>query len=147
MINFNRILAVSAVTLIALTGCNNKASDTAKDTPAATPAAPTASPVSAPSTPAATTAGNYAGVLGVVTKTKAAVNAGDFAKAKTEFGQFENNWEKVEDGLKAKSDKAYEAIEDSMDNVEKGLKQSKPDKQKVLAELNSIETSINSVGK
>lgn len=147
MINFNRILAVSAVTLIALTGCNNKASDTAKDTPAATPAAPAASPVSAPSTPAATTAGNYAGVLGVVTKTKAAVNAGDFAKAKTEFGQFENNWSKVEDGLKAKSDKAYEAIEDSMDNVEKGLKQSKPDKQKVLAELNSIETSINSVGK
>lgn len=146
MINFNRMLAMSAVTLIALAGCN-KTPDTAQTTPTPTQAAPPATPVSASSTPAAPTAGNYSGVLGVVTKTKAAVNAGDFAKAKTEFGQFEDNWSKVEDGLKAKSDKAYEAIEDSMDKVEKGLKESKPDKQKVLAELDSIEKSVNSVGK
>ena len=127
MINFNRILAVSAVTLIALTGCN-KPSDTATNTPAATPATPAASPVSAPA------AANYSGLLSVVTKTKAAVNAGDFAKAKTEFGQFEDNWEKVEDGIKAKSDKSYKAIEDSMGKAEKALKESKPDKQKVLTE-------------
>lgn len=147
MINFNRILAVSAIAVIALTGCNKKAPDTAKTTEP-TQAAPTAKPVvSTPPTQAAPAAGNYAGVLGVVSKTKAAVNAGDFAKANTEFGQFEDNWSKVEDGLKAKSSKAYDAIEDSVDKVEKALKESKPDKQKVLAELDSIEKSVNSVGK
>jgi hypothetical protein len=147
MINFNRILAVSAIALIALTGCSNKTPDTAKTTTEPTQAAPTAKPVSAPSTQAAPAAGNYAGLLGVVSKTKAAVNAGDFAKAKTEFGQFEDNWSKVEDGLKAKSSKAYDAIEDSVDKVEKALKEAKPDKQKVLAELDSIEKSVNSVAK
>lgn len=145
MVNFNRILAVSAVILIALAGCNkSEPTATTTTTPAATPSAPAASPVSAP---AATTSGTYSGVLGVVTKTKTAINAGDFAKANTEFSQFEDNWEKVEDGIKAKSDKSYKAIEDSADNVEKALKQSKPDKQKVLTELNSIETSLNSVAK
>jgi hypothetical protein len=42
----------------------------------------------------------------------------------SEFDQFEDAWEKVEDGIKAKSPKEYEAVEEMT--------------EKVMAELNKV---------
>jgi septal ring factor EnvC (AmiA/AmiB activator) len=86
-------------------------------------------------------------VLCVVSNTKAAVEAGNFSKANTEFSQFEDNWKQVEDGIKAKSSDRYKAIEDSLDRVTGELKGSQPNKQQVLSDLQSMENNINSVAK
>jgi soluble cytochrome b562 len=80
----------------------------------------------------------------VVTKTRAAVEAGDAAKAKTEFEQFEAAWKPVEDGIKEKNPKAYEAIEEAMDGVS-GQLGGNLDKAKALTALSSLEGAIGQV--
>ncbi len=137
MINFHRIVVISAVSLLALAGCQNSQPSATVET------SPSATPIQTPA-PAASQQ-KYSGLLNVVSKTKLTVSAGDFAKAKTDFDEFEKVWEEVEDGIKAKSDKIYEAIEESMDKTNTALKQSSPNKDQVLAELQSIEKNINSL--
>jgi hypothetical protein len=92
-----------------------------------------------------TTSKDFGGLLTVVTNTKTAVEAGDFAKAKTEFGQFEDSWKMVEDGVKAKSADTYDTIESSVDEVNNNLKESQPDQTKLLASLQTLTDSITSV--
>jgi hypothetical protein len=84
-------------------------------------------------------------LLPIVSSTKTAVEAGNFAKAKTEFENFDKSWKDIEDGVKAKSPDSYKAIEDSMDKVTAELKQSKPAKDKVVTELQALEKSVKSV--
>jgi hypothetical protein len=84
-------------------------------------------------------------LLPIVSSTKTAVEAGNFAKAKTEFENFDKSWKDVEDEIKAKSPDVYKAIEDSMDKVSAELKQSKPAKDKVVTELQTLEKSVKSV--
>lgn len=78
----------------------------------------------------------FEGMVSVVANTKAAVDKGDFAAAKTEFAAFEGHWSKVEDGVKTKSADTYKAIEDSMDNVSIALKSG--DKAKALTALQTL---------
>lgn len=133
-----------------LVGCNNAEKPTTQTSPSdnATPEAvakPTATTEKQANTSTTTT--EFDGLLGVITNTKAAVNAGNFAKAKDEFGKFEDFWSKVEDGVKTKSPKAYKEIEDKSDELKAALKTAAPNKQKVLADLDSLNKNITSVPK
>lgn len=110
------------------------------------PSAPTPST----STPAISTSpeksgGGYPALQDVITKTKTAVEAKDFAKTKTEFEKFEPSWKNVEDALKSKSPETYNAIEEGMDGVEQGIKSK--DQAKVLTALESLKTSVTSAAK
>ncbi|MEC4816461.1 MAG: DUF4363 domain-containing protein [Scytonema sp. PMC 1069.18] len=141
MKRFQSMLIVVGISLVALVGCTSTKETASQSTPDATPVTSAAT-----SSPVATTTGNES-LLAVVSKTKTAVNAGDFVKAKEEFDQFEDAWKKVEDGIKAKSRDKYEAIEKNMDDIEGELKASKPQKDKLLASLQTLETNINAVSK
>ncbi|PSM49610.1 DUF4363 domain-containing protein [Chroococcidiopsis sp. CCALA 051] len=132
----HQVLIVAAISVLVLAGCTNAQQPTIQTSPAASPVA--------------TGQTDRAGVdrlLSVVSNTKVAVEAGNFSKANTEFSQFEDNWKQVEDGIKAKSSDRYKAIEDSLDRVTGELKGSQPNKQNVLADLQSMENNINSVAK
>ncbi|MEG3842867.1 hypothetical protein [Microcoleus sp. herbarium14] len=143
MARFNQILVLSAISLLALAGCDSaKEASTPKTSPAAVPAATAVSTSDKAASPA-----NYAELLSVVSNTKAAVQTGNFAKAKTEFGKFENAWKKVEDGIKAKAPKSYDAVEETTEKVMAELKKSQPSKDQVLAQLQSLEKTINSIPK
>ncbi|GAB4155498.1 MAG: hypothetical protein Fur0046_35410 [Cyanobacteria bacterium J069] len=90
---------------------------------------------------------DYSALTGVVAKTRAAVEAGDFAKAKTEFETFESVWAPVEDGIKDQSESAYDSIEESMDKVANALKEGQPNKDEALAGLRTMDEAIASVSK
>ena len=142
MARFNQIFVLSAISLLALAGCDStKEASTPKTSPSAVPAA------TAVKTEKATSQGNYAELSGVVSSTKAAVETGNFAKAKTEFGKFEKAWKKVEDGIKAKDPKSYDAVEETTEKVMAEFKKSQPSKDQVLAQLQSLEKTINSIPK
>ena len=134
-IRFSHVLVVGAISILALTGCNNA------ETTQSSPAANSASPVATMSDV------GYPGLLGVVSSTRTSVEAGDYTKAKTEFAKFEDNWKPVEDSIKVKSGDSYKAIEDSLDTINAEFKGSTPNKDKVLTALQSMETTINSVSK
>lgn len=134
-IRFSHVLMVGAISILALTGCNN--AETIQSSPEAISAAPVAT----------TSTAGYPELLAVVTGTKTSVEAGDYAKAKTEFAKFEDNWKPVEDGIKVKSGDSYKAIEDGLDTINAEFKGSTPNKDKVLTALQSMETTINSVPK
>jgi hypothetical protein len=142
MARFNQILVVSAFTLLTLAGCEGAQE---ASTPVTSPS-PAVTAVANPSKPAAVK-GKYTELLSVVTKTKAAVQAGNFANAKTEFGKFEDAWKKVEDPIKAKYPKSYKAVEEGTDKVMAEVKKSKPTKDNALTQLNSLEKTINSIPK
>jgi glycerophosphoryl diester phosphodiesterase len=142
MARFNQILVLSAISLIALAGC-----DSAKE-----PSTPQTSCAPLPAgtdvkTEKAASQVNYAELSGMVSSTKAAVQTGNFATTKSEFDQFEDAWEKVEDGIKAKSPQEYEAVEEMTEKVMAELNKSQPSTDQVLAQLQSLEKTIKSIPK
>ncbi|MEH2023145.1 DUF4363 domain-containing protein [Nostoc sp.] len=139
MKRFKLISIVAGISLLALVGCNSP--EQATTTPAVTP---NASVASAPAT--TTTTGNN-NLLTIVSKTKAAVTSGNFVQAKKEFDKFEDAWKEVEDGIKVKSRNNYETIETNLDEVTAELKASKPQKDKLLTALQSLEKTITAVSK
>lgn len=148
MKRFQAIVIITGISLLALVGCTNGEQATIETTPAATANTTSNSNVSAsPASTAATTTTANDGLLAVVAKTKTAVTSGDFVQAKKEFDQFEDVWKDVEDGIKAKSRDNYEAIEKNMDEISGELKAAKPQKEKLLTALQSLETTINAVSK
>ncbi|XZO01548.1 MAG: hypothetical protein ACM65L_24165 [Microcoleus sp.] len=149
MARFNQILVLSAIGLLTLAGCESaKEASTPQSSPSAVPVATAVNAATTDKTDKlAVSQGNYPELSSVVSKTKAAVQAGDFAKAKTEFGKFEDAWKKVEDGIKAKARKSYDAVEEGADKLTNELKKSQPSKDKVLADLQSLEKTINSIPK
>ena len=160
MVRFTRSIALSAigtvgmVSLLALTGCSNSAdkATTSEASPSAMAASPStaASPDAMAASPGASPAmsgsamsdSKTAGMKQVVANTRTAVEAGDFAKAKTEFGQLEGSWHKIEDGVKEKSSDTYNKIEDTTTAVNSALKESQPNKDKTLAALKSLDEAI-----
>lgn len=143
MARFNQLLVLGAVTVLALAGCDSaKQASTPQASPSEIPAASAVSASDKAASPA-----SYAELLSVVTNTKAAVQTGNFTKAKTEFDKFENAWKKVEDGIKAKAPKSYDAVEETTEKVMTELKKSKPSKDQVLAQLQSLEKTIGSIPK
>ncbi|AFZ00814.1 hypothetical protein [Calothrix sp. PCC 6303] len=133
MPRLNQLFVAAGISLLALTGCNG-----AEQSP--TTSTTSASPVSN----AASTDGksSYGSLLAVVSKTKTAVDAGDFPTAKKEFDEFEESWSTVEDGIKAKSSKSYDLIEENADEVNDLLKEPKPVKAKLTTALQSLESNI-----
>jgi hypothetical protein len=86
-------------------------------------------------------------LMTVVTNTKAAVEAGDFAKASEEFAKFKDSWTKVGEGIKTASPDGYAAIESGVGTVTTALGEAQPDKTKVMDALTALTTSITSVAK
>lgn len=138
MKRFNLMSSVAGISLLGLVGCTSPEQAT---TPAITP---NASVASAPAT--TSTTGNNS-LLTIVSKTKTAVTSGDFVQAKKEFDKFEDAWKEVEDGIKAKSNSNYETIETNLDEVTGELKASKPQKEKLITALQSLEKTITAVSK
>jgi hypothetical protein len=139
---FHQLLVVTNISLILLAGCGNPEQSSTQTSPTANPASTVSKGTGSQAN------GKGAGsLLGVITKTKAAVNKGDFATAKKEFNGFETVWGKVEDGIKAKSKSNYDSIEKNLDEVTNLLKDSKPNKDKVNAALQSLEKDINAASK
>ncbi len=152
MNRFNPVLIGFLISLMALVGCNKgEQSSTTQTSPGGSSISET-TPSSTATTSAQTTANptataEFQGLQGVVTNTKAAVEGGNFTKAKGEFEKFEDFWSKVEDGVKVKSPNAYKEIEDKSDEVKAGLKASAPNKQKMLTALESLNKNVTSVAK
>ncbi|MEG4998797.1 hypothetical protein [Microcoleus sp. B4-D4] len=144
MARFNQILVLSAVTLVALAGCGEKQEASTPPT-SPPPVTSTTTTVTTSEKPASTA--NYPELMSVVTNTKAAVDTGDFVKAKTEFDKFETSWKKVEDGIKAKEPKSYDTVEQTTEKVTDELKKAQPSKDLVLAQLQSLEKTIASIPK
>ena len=140
MKSFKPMLIIAGISLLTLVGCTNAEKATTETTPAAI----------SKSTETATTKKSTAGnkdLLAVVSKTKTAVTSGNFVQAKKEFDKFEDAWKEVEDGIKAKSRDNYQAVEKSMDEISGELKASKPQKDKLLASLQSLKETINTISK
>lgn len=132
---FSHVLVIGSISILALVGCSNANQGTTQTSPTAN---------NSSSSGTATQEG-YKSLLGVVSNTKAAVEAGDFTKAKAEFNNFEKNWKQVEDGVKVKSPDSYKNIEDSLNQVNREFRGSQLNKQNVLAALQSLGATISSV--
>ncbi|MBS9390345.1 hypothetical protein BMF77_01486 [Dolichospermum sp. UHCC 0315A] len=140
MKSFKPMLIIASISLLTLVGCN-------KPEQAATETTPAATSNSTEKVPGQKSTVSNAGLLAVVSKTKTAVKAGNFVQAKKEFDKFEDAWKEVEDGIKAKSRNNYDAVEKSMDEISGELKAAKPQKDKLLASLQSLEKTINAISK
>lgn len=91
---------------------------------------------------AANPAAGFTNLKDVTEKTTTAIKSGKLDEAKANFGKFEDSWKTVEDGVKAKSAKTYDAVEESLDTVNGELKNKQPDKAKMLAALQSLSQTI-----
>ncbi|WP_016953149.1 DUF4363 family protein [Anabaena sp. PCC 7108] len=134
------IIPITAISLLTLVGCNS-AEQSTTETPTATE---TTGGTKVSATPGATQ-GGFDSLSSVVSKTKAAVEAGKFDTAQQEFDKFEDYWSKVEDGVKTKSSKTYNAIEDTVTQVKGDLKAK--DKAKALKQLQILNTNIATASK
>jgi hypothetical protein len=125
------------VALITLASCSSpKEASVAPPSPPVEKAAPTAGQAEG---------SGFTALQNVISKTKTAVEAGKFDQAKTEFGKFEDSWKTVEDGVKAKASKTYDAIEEGMDSVNNGLKSK--NKEASLTALQALSKNVASVAK
>ncbi|MDX2212711.1 MAG: hypothetical protein SFY66_05415 [Oculatellaceae cyanobacterium bins.114] len=138
---FNLTMLLCTIGLVSLVGCGQAPTSTASNTSEPSPISTTAaSPATSPSTAAQD---QYPELLDVVTKTQAAVEANDFAKAQDEFDQFEGVWSQVEDGIKEKSSESYDAIEGDMDQITSALRSSKADQ--ATSSLQALSDHIKSI--
>ena len=67
-----------------------------------------------------------------------ALKAGNFAKARKSFQAFDDNWDSIEDLIKARNADSYVAIEKGMIEIEKALTPDKPDVAKITATVNEV---------
>ena len=67
----------------------------------------------------------------------------NIAKARNSFEAFDNNWDSIEDLIKARSADAYVAIEKGMIEIEQALMPEKPDVAKVTALVTDVMTRYN----
>ena len=72
-----------------------------------------------------------------------ALKAGNFARARKSFAAFDNNWDSVEDMIKAHSADDYVAIEKGMIEIEQALMPEKPDVAQVTALVNGVMAKYN----
>jgi hypothetical protein len=74
-----------------------------------------------------------------------ALKAGDFAKARKSFEEFDNKWDSIEDLVKARSEDAYVAIEKGMIDIEKALMPEKPDVTEATTLVNNVMNKYNEI--
>jgi len=72
-----------------------------------------------------------------------ALKAGDLAKARKSYSEFDDNWDSIEDLVKARSADAYVAIEKGMVQIEQALMPEKPDVTKVTDLVNGVMAQYN----
>jgi hypothetical protein len=72
-----------------------------------------------------------------------ALKAGNIAKARKSFAAFDDNWDSIEDLIKARSADAYVAIEKGMIEIEQALMPEKPDVSQVTALVTDVTTRYN----
>jgi tetratricopeptide (TPR) repeat protein len=72
-----------------------------------------------------------------------ALKTGNIAKARKSFEAFDQNWDSIEDLIKAKSADAYVAIEKGMIDIEQALMPDPPDVAKVTALVAAVMTQYN----
>jgi hypothetical protein len=72
-----------------------------------------------------------------------ALKAGNFEKARKSFAAFDNNWDSIEDMIKAHSVDDYVAIEKGMIEIEKSLMPEKPDVAAATALVNGVMAKYN----
>lgn len=141
MVNLHRFCLASTLALLALTACSNSQPSATENSPPSSPAA---------ASPENTTAATKTNAKDTVTQMKGylaesikAVQANDLAKAKAEYKECDENWDKVEDGVKEQSKDSYKAIEEAMDQVKNTLvKPTTPDKDKAIAALESLSKTL-----
>jgi high-affinity iron transporter len=74
-----------------------------------------------------------------------ALKAGNFAKARNSFKNFDDNWDSIEDLIKVRSQDAYVAIEKGMIEIEEALMPEKPDVAKAGALVNEVMRQYNAI--
>ena len=74
-----------------------------------------------------------------------ALKVGNFDKAKKSFKNFDDNWDSIEDLIKARSAEAYVAIEKGMIEIEDLLMPEKPDVSKATALVNEVMRQYNAI--
>src|SRR6266581_6495308 len=74
-----------------------------------------------------------------------ALKAGNIARAKKAFGAFNDNWDNIEDLVKARSRESYDAIEKGMVTIERQLMPAKPDSAATTATITGVMTEYNKV--
>jgi len=67
-----------------------------------------------------------------------ALKAGNVAKARKSFQAFDDNWDSIEDLIKARNAESYVTIEKTMIAIENGLKPDKPDVAQVTSMVNEV---------
>jgi hypothetical protein len=72
-----------------------------------------------------------------------ALKAGNLAKARKSYEEFDNNWDSIEDLIKARSSDAYVAIEKGMIQIEQALMPEKPDVAQVTALVAGVTKQYN----
>jgi ribosomal protein S20 len=87
------------------------------------------------------------GLMTVVTDTKAAVEAGDFAKAQTEFAKFGEAWATTGESIKTASPQAHAAIEQGVTKVNEALSAAQPDQAQVMDALTSLAGNLTGTAK
>ncbi len=74
-----------------------------------------------------------------------ALKAGDLARARKSFTEFEEQWDGIEDLVKIRSREAYDAIEDGTDKIGQALKPASPDINQVTALVSGVMDKYNAV--
>jgi hypothetical protein len=72
-----------------------------------------------------------------------ALKAGNVAKARKSYEEFDDNWDSIEDLVKARSSDNYVAVEKGMIDIEQALMPDKPDVAKVTALVNDVMAKYN----
>jgi hypothetical protein len=74
-----------------------------------------------------------------------ALRAGDIARARKSFGEFDEKWDSIEDLVKDRNVKAYSTIEDGMTNIGLALKQATPDVAKAQTLVSGVMDEYNKI--
>lgn len=74
-----------------------------------------------------------------------AMKAGDLARARKSFGEFDEKWDSIEDLVKERDVRAYNTIEDGMTNIGLALKQAAPDAAKVQTLVSGVMDEYNKI--
>ena len=142
MVRFSSMLAIAAVSILALTGCNTeKVTTDAADSVVQN----TTGIISAAKDKATGAVSGFTALKGAIASTITAVEAGDFATAQTEIAKFEGFWATAEDGVKAKSSATYDAIETNVSGAEEAIKSS--DKPKAMDSLKALDDAVATASK
>ncbi|MBW4554024.1 MAG: hypothetical protein KME35_23420 [Aphanocapsa sp. GSE-SYN-MK-11-07L] len=79
-----------------------------------------------------------------VSQTLAAVKAGDFGKAQTEFTTLQTNWQGIRDTVSKTAPEAAKTISGKIQTIAADLKLTPPDPAKLTTELQGLSTSLGS---